>query len=105
MSFCAAHRRLAPWTANATSSSEARMILFIGSSSRQNLFDGQALFHQRGEIAGAQRDHFVVEVVVGIVQETAVRAAALAQEYIRPRPLDRHVREILASHHRRMGGD
>ena len=46
------------------------------------LLQGQGFLDQRREVAGAERDDLVVEVVARVVQEAVVRPAALAEEYV-----------------------
>src|SRR5438477_12962652 len=92
MSFCAAQRS-STWACAGPAASASRNtrktgtdpIAFIVSSSL--LLERQALLHQRGEIAGAQRNYLVVEIVVRIVQEAAAGSAALAEEGVGARAL------------------
>src|SRR5207237_8862127 len=100
MSFCAAQRSVTAWTGAAISarmSTKDRM--------QSPLFERQALFHQRREIAGAQRNHLVIEVVVRIVQEAAPWGAALPEEHVGAGTFLQHVGEVLAAHGRLVLGD
>src|SRR5512134_3057186 len=96
MSFCAAHLRFTPWASPAHASSVANTSFFM--SLLLSSFDRQGFFHQRGKVAGAQRDHLIVEIVLGIVQKTTARRAALAEEDIGAGPGLQHVGEVLPTH-------
>src|SRR5256885_13767499 len=62
------------------------------------LFQRQRLLGECGEVAGAERNHFVVEVEGRVVQEAAARPAALPEPDISARPSLEHVGKILAAH-------
>src|SRR4051812_47584434 len=83
MSFCAAQRRFA---ASADPAMSVRMSNRYRTVPPLPLFERQGLFHQRREVARAERDHLVVEIVVRVVQQAAAGGAALAEEYIRAGP-------------------
>src|SRR3954469_11161445 len=102
MSFCAAHFSVTAFVEILKTTNAAKRSFLTQSPWS---FCGKRILHQRGEIAGAQRNHLVVEIVAGVVQKAVVRTAALAEEYIRARPLEQHVGKILAAHHRRVVGD
>src|SRR3989338_7274321 len=65
----------------------------------------QGFFHKRGEITRAQRDHFVVEIEMRVVQEAAAGAAPLAQPDIGAGTLEQQVGKVLAAHRRVRVGD
>src|SRR3954447_18087132 len=101
MSFCAAHFSV---TALAGPPISAR----IAAKSRMfssPLFERQGLFGERGEIARAQWNHLVVEIVVGIVQQAAAGGAALSEKDIGARPRLQEVGEVLVAHGRLVLGD
>src|ERR1041384_6898341 len=100
MSFWAAPRS-STWAcagpaASASSSNSVRII-----ASPPGLLERQTFLHQRGEIAGAQRNHLVGEIVIRIVQHAARCAgdviAALAEESVRAWALLQEIGEILAA--------
>src|SRR6266403_4032949 len=103
MSFCAAQRSsTCACAAPATSASASISVLIISSSSV--LLERQALLHQRGEIAGAQWNHLVVEIVIRIVQHAPARprdvTRALPEEGVGAGPLLQEVGKVLAAHRR-----
>src|SRR5437868_12338591 len=79
MSFCAAQRKVTACTGRATRTESRTSSRFM----KPPLLDRKGFLDQRRQIAGAERDHVVVEIVVWIVQEAAthfpVIAAALAK--------------------------
>src|SRR5262245_25472806 len=92
MSFCAAQRRLTAWAGRARTSSAAARSFFMVS-----LFQWHRLFRQGREIARAQRDDFVVEIELRVVQEAVARPAALAEPDVGAGPRLQHVGEVLAA--------
>src|SRR5262245_46409136 len=108
MSFCAAHFRLAAWAdENAVAQASASKSFFMVPP--LSLFNRERFLDQRGEIAGAERNHFIVEIVVWIVQETGSRltpgSAPLAEKHVGPGPRLQHVGEVFAAHCRLVLGD
>src|SRR5213080_4411869 len=103
MSFCAAQRSstcaCAEPAASASSKSSVRII-----PPRPGLLERQAFLHQRGEIAGAQWNHLIVEIVIRIVQHAPAgprdMTRALPEEGVGPGPLLQQVGEVLATHGR-----
>src|SRR2546425_5828139 len=100
MSFCAAHRSVTAWTGAATSANRSSKVRIVSP-----LFERQGFLDQRREVAGAERNHLVVEIVVRIVQQAAAGSAALAEEHVSARPLLQHEREVLTAHGRLVLGD
>src|SRR5688572_25732492 len=101
MSFCAAHFRLAAWTSPANASSKANTSVLISPP----LSDWQRFLDERSKVAGAQRNHLVVEIVIRIVQKATSGRAALAEEHVSTRPCLEHVREVLSPHGRLVLGN
>src|SRR5579859_7251087 len=69
------------------------------------LLEWKRFLDERREVAGAERNHLVVEIVVRIVQQAAALHSALAQEHVGAGAFLQHVREVLAAHGRLVLGD
>src|SRR6184192_508816 len=95
MSFCAAQRSVT--AACAGPSASARMKSSVRIIPPPGLLERQAFLHQRGEIAGTERNHLVVEIVIRIVQQATATGAALAEESIGAWTLLQEIGEVLAA--------
>src|SRR5689334_22983956 len=90
--------------ASASSKSSVRII-----PPPPGLLERQTFLHQRGEIAGAERNHLVVEIVIRIVQHAAGASRdvtpTLPEEGVCAGALLQEVGEVLAAHRRLVLGD
>src|SRR5438874_13233206 len=100
MSFCAAQRSVTAWAGAATSANMSSKVRIVSP-----LFERKRFLDQRREVAGAERNHLVVEIVVGIVQQAAAGGAAQAEEHVGAGALLQHEREVLPAHGRLVLGD
>src|SRR5436190_1466730 len=95
MSFCAAQRSVTAWAGAAAGARLSSSVL-----TAVPLFERQGFFHQRSEIAGAERNNLVVEVIVRVMQQAAAGGAALPEKHVGSRARLQHVGEVLAAHGR-----
>src|ERR1039457_3128463 len=105
MSFCTAHLSVAAWpgtasVASTATTAAANMRANVMMISSFSLLYRKRFLDQRRKIAGAERNHVVVEIVVRIVQEAVKRTTALAEPGVGTGARLQHIRKVLAAHRR-----